>query len=143
LPVIVLLLIVAYQSWGTLRQDLYFTRLETEVSFWGRGDYMPYDDTRASIDRDIQQLIARFPNDSRLLALRASQLAWEGYWAASATEQQQRQQAALLTQFSAQQQRPAYGQGWSKLLQYQPTDDAGEELQGLARDQLRKLKRWQ
>ena len=78
---IVVYLVTAALATDTVTTDLEFTRLETEISFWGRGDYVPTERTRERMDSQI----TRFANDHPRLAdahrLRASQLVWEAYWA--------------------------------------------------------------
>ena len=124
-------------------RDIHFTSLETEVSFWGRGSYEPTVSTRANVDAKLQAMLQNFPANAPILTLRASQLAWEGYWADSSEAHLQYTQEAMEAELAALYARPAYGQGWLKLLQYQAVDESGEELHQEARARLQKLKRWQ
>ena len=77
---LVLTLILVGLSIQLIRNHLAFTQLETEVSFWGRGTYMPTDQTRAQTARGIAQLVEATPKDARAHNVHASQLAWEAYW---------------------------------------------------------------
>jgi len=142
-PQLLLLMALAYFAVSAFIQDVQFTELETEVSFWGRGSYQPVEEVRSGVDQGIQNLLGMFPDDSRVLALRASQYAWEAYWEPSIAQRQHFGRAALQTQFASQRLRPAYGQGWSKLLQYQAVDVQGQELHAVAKVQLQNLKSWQ
>ena len=124
-------------------RDIQFTSLETEVSFWGRGTYQPTGPTRADVDAQLSLALQTYPTNAPLLTLRASQLAWEGYWSVSSEYQLQYTRAAMEAELASLHARPAYGQGWLKLLQYQAVDESSEELHREARVQLQKLKRWQ
>ena len=124
-------------------RDIKFTSLETEVSFWGRGSYEPTVSTRAHVDTQLSLALQTYPTNAPLLTLRASQLAWEGYWAVSSEDQLQYTRVAMEAELASLHARPAYGQGWLKLLQYQALDESSEELHREARVQLQKLKRWQ
>jgi len=57
----VLAVIVAWQSATLFRMDLAFTAAETELSFWGRGDYQPTEATRARISRELGVLLEGAP----------------------------------------------------------------------------------
>ena len=134
------LVVIALQ---VVARDIHFTSLETEVSFWGRGSYEPTVSTRTHVDAQLQMALQNYPANAPLLTLRASQLAWEGYWADSSNDHLQYTRAAMEAELAALYARPAYGQGWLKLLQYQVVDESGEELHQEARARLQKLKRWQ
>ena len=124
------------------QRDLQFTRLDTELSFWGRDNYQPTDATRARTQAGINALLESAPTNASYLTLRASQLAWEGYWLGgddgAALDQQ-----ALAVQARAQRSRPAYGLGWLYLLEYAERAGADEEFQAQARNRLDALRRWQ
>lgn len=137
------LLVLAGHAFKTIQHDLIFSELETEVSFWGRGAYQPTQATRRSIASRLEHQLQISPQNSRLLTLRANQLAWEGFWSESDEDYSRYLRQAIETQYASLLTRPAYGQGWSKLLQYQAVDEAGEELHELARVQMQKLQRWQ
>ena len=137
------LLTLAVHAFKTIQHDLIFGELETEVSFWGRGAYQPTQATRGSIASLLERQLQSNPQNSHLLALRANQLAWEGFWSDSDEDYKQYSRRAIEAQYVALLTRPAYGQGWLKLLQYQAVDESGEELHQEARARLQKLKRWQ
>ncbi|MEP4486932.1 MAG: hypothetical protein ABJ013_14980 [Halioglobus sp.] len=139
----VVLVLLAWFAFKAIQHDLIFDELEAEVSFWGRGSYQPTESTRHSIASRLEKQLQINPKLTRLRALEASRLAWEGYWSSTDRDYKQFSRLAIEAQYASLATRPAYGQGWSKLLQYQAADELGEELHEVARVQLQKLKRWQ
>ncbi|MEP6390089.1 MAG: hypothetical protein ABJ056_09230 [Halioglobus sp.] len=137
------LLLLAAKAWQGIQDDLSFSELDTEVSFWGDDSYHPSQLTRQRIALSLEQQLQRNPRNSKLLAVRANQLAWEGFWADSDEDYREYSRQALAAQYASLLTRPAYGQGWTKLLQYQAVDEPGEELHNAVEPQLQKLKRWQ
>jgi hypothetical protein len=122
-------LALVWQGLGLLQRDLAFTAAETEVSFWGRGEYQPYEDTRETVGRAVEQLVAAAPGQPDYLTLAASYYAWRGYWAQEATVETEYNALALAAQYSAQQSRPAYRQGWESMLRYAAlVDETGAQL---------------
>lgn len=114
IPSLAAALLLAAQSISTVQQDLAFTRLETEVSFWGRAEYLPVAATRAKTDTGIQALLAGAPSHPDYRALQASQLAWESYW----TDNEALNDQALKAQQKALEYRPAHRQSWVKMIEY-------------------------
>lgn len=122
-------LTLVWQALGLLQRDLAFTTTETEVSFWGRGDYQPYEHTREATGRAVEQLVAAAPGQPDYLTLAASYYAWRGYWAEEAAVESEYNARALAAQYSAQRSRPAYRQGWESVLGYAArVEETGTQL---------------
>ncbi|KAA1188949.1 hypothetical protein F0M18_17250 [Pseudohalioglobus sediminis] len=115
-----LLLALAWQAQAKMRQHLAFTQLETEVSFWGRGAYLPTERTRERTGAGIEQLVAATPKDARAHALQASQLAWESYWQQSGALAKE----AIKAQKQALDWRPAHPQDQRLMVEYQSRNKA-------------------
>jgi len=109
---------VAWQSATTFRLDLAFTAAETELSFWGRGDYQPDDASRQRTSQALEALLAAAPHHPDYLALAAYHDAWRAYREDDPTLAQPYALRALDNQYGAQQARPAYRQGWEKMVGY-------------------------
>lgn len=130
---------VAWQSATLFRLDLVFTAAETELGFWGRDDYQPTAATRARTARELETLLAEAPAHPDYLALAAFHNTWRAYREDDPTVAQRYAMRAVNTQFSAQQRRPAYRQGWAKMVGYAGrvwADDAAQALGGLAQQRL-------
>ena len=128
----VLGLIVAWQSATLFRLDLAFTAAETELSFWGRDDYQPTEATRARISRELDVLLERAPAHPDYLALAAYHQTWQAYREDDPTIARAYALQAVNTQFLAQQNRPAYRQGWAKMVGYARRAGADEGAAALA-----------
>jgi hypothetical protein len=115
---LVLAIIVALQSASLFRLDLAFTATETELSFWGRGDYLPTAATRARTERELEVLLERAPVHPDYLALAAYHDAWLAYREDDPAIAQAYALQAVKAQFAAQQNRPAYRPGWAKMVGY-------------------------
>lgn len=76
--------ILAWQGLGLFKQDLKFTAVETEISFWGRGQYVPDLQTREWVGRELEYLLDREPKHPGYLTLAASYHSWQAYWAETA-----------------------------------------------------------
>jgi hypothetical protein len=130
---------VAWQSATLYHLDLAFTRTETELTFWGRGDYRPPDTTRKRTARELDALLARAPAHPDYLALAAYHEAWLAYREDDPALAQPHALRAVNAQFSAQQSRPAYRQGWAKMVGYSrraAADETARELGLFARQRL-------
>ena len=101
-------LTLVWQALGLLQRDLAFTTTETEVSFWGRGDYQPYEHTREATGRAVEQLVAAAPGQPDYLTLAASYYAWRAWWADDAELEAQYTQLGQQAREIARQSRPAY-----------------------------------
>jgi hypothetical protein len=129
----VLAVIVAWQSATLFRLDLAFTVAETELSFWGRDGYQPTEATRARISGELDTLLQRAPIHPDYLALAAYHQAWQSYREDDPTIAQAYALRAVNTQFLAQQNRPAYRQGWAKMVGYARRAGDDEGAAALAR----------
>jgi hypothetical protein len=109
---------VAWQAATVLRLDLAFTAAETELSFWGRGDYQPEDATRQRTAQALEALLAAAPRHPDYLAQAAYHDAWRAYREDDPALAQPYALRALHNQYGAQQARPAYRQGWEKMVGY-------------------------
>lgn len=112
---LILLVIVAALALQMIRNHLAFTQLETEVSFWGRGEYMPTDTTRERTAGEIQQLVDATPKDARAHTLQASQQAWESYW----QQNPELTENAIKAQKQALDWRPARAQDQRLMVEYE------------------------
>ena len=109
---------LAWQAATLFHLDLAFTATETELSFWGRGDYQPAEATRETTRRDLDALLAAAPEHPDYLTLAAYHAAWLAYWEDDPTVARPYALLAVDNQYAAQQNRPAYRQGWAKLVEY-------------------------
>lgn len=131
-------LAVAWQSTALCQRDLAFTAAETEVSFWGRGEYLPGSATRQRTERAVEALLAESPAQPDYLQLAASLFAWQGYWASDPWRETGYIRRAVEAQWAAQENRSAYRPGWELLETY--ADRAGDSATAeLARTRLAAL----
>jgi hypothetical protein len=124
---------VAWQSASLYRLDLAFTRTETELTFWGSADYQPTEATRVRTGRELDALLARAPDHPDYLALAAYYEAWLAYREDDPALAQPHALRAANAQFFAQQNRPAYRQGWAKMVRYARRAAADETARELGR----------
>lgn len=124
------------------QKNLQFTATATEVGFWGRGEYRPLEPTVHRTTLDLKALLQSGPDYPDYLELHANALVWQSFWAAQAEQREQYMRQALVSQLLALQSRPAYRQGWLKLLEYAARSTDGGELEVRARQQLVALQRW-
>jgi hypothetical protein len=136
----VITLVVAWQSVGLARRDLAFTRSATEVSFWGRGDYRPDEATRIRTGRELEELLAQVPGHPAYLGLAANYYAWQGYWAGASMAGPDFARRAVEAQYRAQQSRPAYRQGWEKMIGYASRAGVADSWRTLAQRRLVQLR---
>lgn len=115
---LVVAITVAWQSATVISQDLAFTAAETELSFWGRDNYQPADSSREDTQKVLETLLAAAPNHPDYLALKAYHEAWRAYSAYDPRITHMHVLRAMRLQLSAQEARPAYRQGWVKLVEY-------------------------
>jgi hypothetical protein len=114
---------------GLLQRDLVFNAAETEVSFWGRGEYQPSEQTREATGRAVEHLVSVAPAHPDYLTLAASYYAWRAWWAEEGVAENAYNTRALAAQYVAQQSRPAYRQGWESMLRYAAlVDETGAQL---------------
>ena len=104
---LVLALSMAWQSAKLFQQDLAFTAAETEVSFWGRGDYQPDAKTRERVGKTVETLLQEVPTHPGYLTLAASYYAWQAYWAETPEMEYDYNRRAEAAKNAARQSRPA------------------------------------
>jgi hypothetical protein len=113
------------QAGELFQQNLLFTRAQTEVGFWGRGDYQPRE---ATINRTHEQLGSLLRSSSAhpdYLGLQANAAAWQAYWSGTSGQQ------AVTSQYAALQSRPGHRYSWVKLAEYIGRSTAIEQNQAL------------
>jgi hypothetical protein len=121
-------------AFSAFQQNLLFTRAQTEVSFWGRGDYHP---TPASITvtrQQLQTLVTQSPGHPDYLALQANAAVWLAYWSQqeSTVGQPDDAQYAIDSQQASILSRPAHRFSWKKLAEYVGRGQPTVENQALA-----------
>ena len=98
--------------------DLSFGRLETEVSFWGRGEYRPTESTIQRTGLAIESLLDGRPGHPDYLSIKANRSAWLAYWAESGEQQRYYSSQSVSAQLSALESRPAHLPDWRALADY-------------------------
>lgn len=129
-------LALVWQAMDLLQRDLVFNVAETEVSFWGRGEYLPYEHTREATGRAVEHLVDASPAHPDYLTLAASHYAWRAWWAQETAVENAYNARALAAQYAAQQSRPAYRQGWESVLRYAARVDEADAKLALAQRRL-------
>ena len=133
---LVLVLALGWQAARLFRLDLLFTATASEVSFWGRGTYQPDQPVRERTGRELQRLLKASPAQPDYLTLAASYYSWEAYRAPNAAVANKYDRLALDAQYAAQLSRPAYRQGWEKMIGYASRIEGAENSRKLAEQQL-------
>jgi pectin methylesterase-like acyl-CoA thioesterase len=113
-------------SASLIQQNLLFTHAQTEVSFWGRGDYQPTSTTIAHTVQQLESLLQREPKQPDYLGLQANAFVWLAYWADDGGVRVKTVQQAIDSQYAALQFRPAHRYSWVKLGEYLPRGAATE-----------------
>jgi hypothetical protein len=121
-------------AFSAFQQNLLFTRVQTEVSFWGRGDYHPTPATITATRQQLQTLVTHSPDHPDYLALRANAAVWLAYWSQqeSTAGQPDNTQQAIASQQSALLSRPAHRFSWNKLAEYLGRGELTVENRALA-----------
>jgi hypothetical protein len=130
------------QGVNLFRQNLLFIQAETEVSFWGRGSYRPTEKTIRNTSQSIDTLLGHQPANPGYLALQASALVWQAYWAEESDQQQRLGKRAISVQQTALISRPAHRHSWTKLIEYAERAQGSEALIVQARAGLKGLQRF-
>ena len=125
--------VVVYLAAGTFTRDLAFTELETEVSFWGRGEYHPEVATVEGVSRSLESLLQLRPSHPDFLALQASVFAWQAYWSKGSVAADSYAIAAVDAQHASLVSRPAFLPGWGNLATYAARVQGQEDLIVLAK----------
>ena len=126
--VLILTLLLVAQGLSLFQQDLAFTGAETELSFWGRENYHPFQPTIKRTGKTIDSLLQISPQHSSYLELQAYYLSWLGYWADDVEQRLRFNDQAAQTQYRALQARPADRQAWLKMVEYSSRTVGGEAL---------------
>ena len=131
-----------YQALGFIRSDILFNRAETEVSFWGRDEYLPTPITVRNTSGAIAALIQRQPGHPQYLVLQASAFAWRAYWDKGGISAGFASRA-LDSQLAAVESRPAHRQSWAGVVEYANRVPEKEAQVHRAQEQLVALQKWQ
>ena len=105
---LLLALVMAWQGLGLMQRDLAFTAADTEVSFWGQGNYQPTAAKRDWVGQQVGDLLAQSPGNPDYQLLAASYYAWQAWWADDPELEQQYTQKGQQAREIARQSRPAY-----------------------------------
>jgi hypothetical protein len=121
-------------AFSAFQQNLLFTRAQTEVSFWGRGDYHPTPATITVTRQQLQTLVTHSPGHPDYLALQANAAVWLAYWSrqANTVGQPDSTQQAIASQQAALLSRPAHRFSWNKLAEYLGRGEPTVENRALA-----------
>jgi len=130
--VLVLSVVGVVRSASLMRQNLLFTRAQTEVSFWGRGDYHPEQKTIARTVKQLESLLLSAPTQPDYLGLQANAAVWLAYWSEDGAASTRTVQQAVSSQYAALQTRPAHRYSWEKLEEYLARSAATEQNIALA-----------
>ncbi len=119
---------------SAFQQNLLFTQAQTEVSFWGRGDYHPTPATINVTQQQLQSLLNHSPSHPDYLALQANAAIWLAYWSrqANSAGQLDNNQRAIASQQAALLSRPAHRSSWKKLADYVGRGEPTVENRALA-----------
>lgn len=139
---LVLMLLVMHDATKLFSGNLKFTDAETEVSFWGRGEYQPGQKTVERTERSIESLVATSDRHPSYLNLSASASAWFAYWAIDSAGRERFVQKSVTAQTEAIKSRPAHRQSWIKLIEYLSNTNNSGETEAWASDQLAGLQRY-
>ena len=137
--VMVLALFGVVQAAQLFRQDLRFTSAETEVSFWGRGNYHPDEATVHRTTGSITALLAIHPSQPDYLALQAAAAVWLAFWAVDDNAHAHFSRQSIAAQYAALEARPAHQRSWKKLAEYVGRSGSNEQLAALAQGRLKML----
>lgn len=108
--------------------DLVSTATATELSFWGRGNYRPTDNTIERTGQNLAALLKHRPHHPEYLTQQAYYQSWQGFFAADMDQRLALNEQAVASQYLAMQQRPAYRQGWAEMVEYASRTRGGAEM---------------
>jgi hypothetical protein len=137
---LILALINLYSGISTCAQSMAFTRAQTELSFWGRGDYQPTPQTIEETKETLRGLLQVSPRHPENLELQAHSMLWQAYWSQELTTREALNREAVKTQYLALLSRPAHRQAWSKMVKYASRARNGEVMLQLAQERLELLR---
>ena len=139
-PVAALMLLLTltcvYFGLSLLVQDLAYTRAQTELSFWGRGNYQPTVQAIQAVSETLEDLLEGAPQHPEYLQLQANNFSWQAYWSENMLIRDDLNGEAVISQYRALQSRPAHRQGWSKMVEYASRASSGRETLPLAQNRL-------
>jgi hypothetical protein len=139
-PVAALMLLLTltcvYFGLSLLVQDLAYTRAQTELSFWGRGNYQPTVQAIQAVSETLEDLLEGAPQHPEYLQLQANNFSWQAYWSQDMSTRDALNGEAVTNQYRALQSRPAHRQGWSKMVEYASRASSGRETLPLAQKRL-------
>jgi len=138
-PLLLLALLGVYAGVVTFQQDLAFTAVQTEISFWGRENYQPEPKIIRHTGHTIDTLLQQAPLHPDYLGLGAKFDAWQAYWAIDPDERANFNQTAVQSQYKAMLSRPAHRQGWSMMLEYASRTEDSEAMLATAQARLQAL----
>lgn len=138
---IMLLLAVTgvYVGASSCAQNLAYTRAQTEISFWGRGDYQPTPQVIGDTGQNLQALLQEAPRHPENLTLQAYFTAWQAYWSPDLNTRDALNREAVEIQYLALLSRPAHRQGWLKMVEYASRASSAEMMLQLAQNRLASL----
>jgi hypothetical protein len=133
---LLLVLTFVYCGNSLFVQDLAYTRAQTELSFWGRGNYQPTPQVVRDTSQTLDALLESAPRHPEYLELHALYSAWQAYWTQDLLARDTLNGQAAARQYRALMSRPAHRQGWSKMVEYASRVSTGESMFQLAQDRL-------
>ena len=136
---LLLAMVGAYTGFATFQQDLAFTTLQTELSFWGRDNYQPEPRTIKRTGQRIDVLLQKAPGHPDYRGLQATCGAWQAYWASDRDGRASLSQRAVQSQYAALESRPAHRHSWLKMVEYASRTRNGEALRLEAQARLKAL----
>jgi len=116
--ILLLVLMAIAHAASLLINDLRFTRAQTEVSFWGRGDYNPSQASVRRAGQALDDLLYASPNHPAYLSVRANSYVWQAYWVSDIALERQYTRQAVRLQIAALKSRPAHPHSRAKMIEY-------------------------
>lgn len=136
---LLLALTAGYVGFTTLVQDLAYTRAQTELSFWGRGDYHPSPEVVVDTEETLRGLLEKSPRHPDFLILQARYAVWRAYWSDNLHTREDFSRAAIDNQFLALESRPAHRHSWATMVEYASRARDGESMRQRAQTGLELL----
>lgn len=136
---LVLAITAGYFGFTLVLQDLAYTRVQTELGFWGRDDYHPLPQAVVETERTLQSLLLARPQHPDFLILLARYDAWQAYWSQDLRAREDFSRSALENQYLALESRPAHRHSWSTMVEYASRSRGGESEMQLAQARLEAL----
>ena len=110
MPLLVALLMGIYQAVNIAFSDLEFSRVNTELSFWGRQGYKPAASRVSNVGATINTALQRWPGNPQYLQAQGRYLLWRSYWESGAKKATGFGEQAVDSWLQAMKQRPAHRQ---------------------------------